>query len=316
MADCLAYTAPGPSATGPSASVYRPLYLVDASVYIFRAWFAVPDAVRDEHGACANAVYGFGAFLCDLIEYEGASHVVCGFDESLTRSFRHGLYPAYKANRPPPPPDLERQFAVCRALAEALGVVTLASPEYEADDLIGSAARHWRAAGYDMVYVTADKDYAQLLETGDWWWDAARDRWLDPAGATEVLGVAPAQVADLLALAGDSVDNIPGVPGIGRKTAAALLAAFGSLDALYEDTAAVSASGIRGARRIRGLLETHREQAFLSRELSVIRTDVPIDHDHRAAGWRGTDPDALARLALPGQLRNRARRLPCEGATQ
>ncbi|MQM37154.1 DNA polymerase I [wastewater metagenome] len=294
--------------------MYRPLYLIDASLYIFRAWFAVPEAVRDDSGACANAVHGFGSFLCDLIEYEGPSHVVCAFDESLTTSFRNELYPDYKANRPPPPPELERQFDVCRELAEALGVATLASPRYEADDLVGSAARHWREAGYHMVFVTADKDYAQLLEPGDWWWDAARDRWLDPAGVEETLGVPPGRVADLLALAGDAVDNIPGVPGIGTKTAAALLARAGSLDDLYADLDQVAASGVRGARRVRGLLETHREQAFLSRRLTRIRCDLPIAHAHEQAGWSGADPSALDAMALPVQLRNRTRRLPVADA--
>ncbi|WP_440997609.1 5'-3' exonuclease [Arhodomonas sp. SL1] len=294
--------------------MYRPLYLVDASLYIFRAWFAVPEQVRDEAGACANAVHGFGSFLCDLIEYEGPTHVVCAFDESLTTSFRHELYPDYKANRPPPPPELERQFGVCRSLAEALGVATLASPRYEADDLVGSAARHWREAGHHMVYVTADKDYAQLLETGDWWWDAARDRWLDPAGVEASLGVRPDQVADLLALAGDAVDNIPGVPGIGAKTAAALLRHGDSLDGLYADLGGVGRWGIRGAARVRRLLEAHREAAFLSRELTRIRRDLPIRHAHEVAGWRGVDADALERLALPVQLRNRIRRLPLADA--
>lgn len=286
------------------------LYLVDASVYVFRAWFSIPEGVTDESGRPANAVFGFGSFLCDLIEREGAAHIVCAFDQSLTSSFRSDLYPAYKANRPLPPPDLKRQFEVCRNLTRGLGVPALASERYEADDLIGSCAEHARAHGYSMVYVTADKDYAQLLEANDHWWDVARGRWLDAHGATRKLGVRPDQVVDFLALAGDAVDNIPGVPGIGNKTAAALLGALDSLEAIYRDLGAVEALGIRGASRVMRLLQGHRDQAFLSRELSRIRRDVPLSVAVEDFAWSGTNAGVMAGLDLPVQLRSRCRRLP------
>jgi len=289
--------------------VSRQLYLIDASVYVFRAWFSIPDTVVDGGGHPANAVFGFGTFLCDLIEGRAPSHVLCAFDESLRSSFRNELYPAYKANRPPPPPDLERQFGVCRELASALGMPALGSIRYEADDLIGSAAQRFRGEGFSMVYVTADKDYVQLMEAGDAWWDVARDRWLDVDGAAEKVGVRPEQVADFLALAGDSVDNIPGVPGVGPKSAGALLGALDTLEGLYDQLEAVLDVGMRGAARIHRLLAAHREQAFLSRELSRIRRDAPLDCETGDLAWGGIDVGRLEMLDLPQQLRSRCRRL-------
>lgn len=287
----------------------RQLYLIDASVYVFRAWFSIPDTVIDDDGRPANAVFGFGTFLCDVIERQAPSHLLCAFDESLQSSFRNELYPAYKANRPLPPRDLERQFRICRELAAAMGMPALGSRRFEADDLVGSAAERFRDDGYRMVYVTADKDYVQLMEPGDYWWDAARDRWLDVAAATRKLGVRPDQLADFLALAGDSIDNIPGVPGVGPKSASELLAALDTLEGLYARLEAVLGLTLRGATRIHRLLDEHREQAFLSRELSRIRRDAPLECRADDLAWRGVDGARLAALPLPTQLRSRCRRL-------
>lgn len=285
------------------------VFLLDASVYIFRAWFSVSEGVSDDEGLPANAVFGYGAFLCDLLERQRPDYIVAAFDESLTSSFRNDIYPDYKANRPPPPDDLRRQFQVCQRFTAALGVPVLASARYEADDLIGSFARRVRRDGVQMVYTTADKDLAQLMEGRDSWWDAGRDRWLDVAGVRRTLGVAPGQIADLLGLAGDSVDNIPGVPGIGRKTAAALLQALHSLDGVYADLDAVTRIGLRGAARVRRLLDQHREQAYLSRDLSRIHCQAPLEVDLDDARWRGWDGATLDETPLPRQLRNRALRL-------
>ncbi|MBA1148098.1 flap endonuclease [Ectothiorhodospiraceae bacterium WFHF3C12] len=294
---------------GGETIVAERVFLLDASVYVFRAWFSVSDGVSDDEGLPANAVFGYGAFLCDLLERQRPDYIVAAFDESLTSSFRNDIYPDYKANRPPPPDDLRRQFQVCQRFTEALGVPVLASERYEADDLIGSFARRVRGDAVSMVYTTADKDLAQLMEGTDSWWDAARDRWLDAEGVRANLGVAPHQIADLLGLAGDSVDNIPGVPGIGRKTAAALLAALESLDGVYADLDAVTRLGLRGAKRVRGLLETHREQAYLSRELTRIHCEVPLNVSLDDARWQGWDGGTLDDTPLPRQLRNRALRL-------
>ena len=226
------------------------LYLVDASLYVFRAWHSMPaDAFRDADGWPTNAVHGFARFLLELLERERPRHIAVAFDEALDACFRNALYPAYKANRDPAPEELRRQFAHCKALCLALGLVVLAHAEYEADDLIGSAARAGRAHGHRAVIVSADKDLSQLLAVDDEQWDFARGLRWGLAGVRARHGVDAHQIADYLALAGDPVDNIPGVPGIGKKTAAVLLAHFGSLDALLERVDEASAGYTLAGRR-------------------------------------------------------------------
>jgi DNA polymerase-1 len=251
-----------------------PVYLVDASVYIFRSWFSMPDAFVNGAGQPTNAVYGFSGFLCSLLEQTAAEHVAVAFDESLTTSYRSEIYPEYKANRDPAPEELKRQFGWARAVAEAMGLRCYADGRYEADDLIGTLAVYWRARGHPICIVTADKDLAQLIEEADHWWDFSRNQKLNAAQLTEKFGVSPGQMADYLALTGDSVDNIPGVPGIGPKSAAALLGHFGDLDSLYERIDEVPALPIRGAKSLHKRLLEHRAAAELARKLTVIETAV------------------------------------------
>ena len=251
-----------------------PVYLVDASVYLFRAWFSMPDDFINASGQPTNAVYGFSGFLCSLLEQTAADHVAIAFDESLSTSYRNEIYAEYKANRDPAPEELKRQFGWARAVAEAMGLSCYADERYEADDLIGTLATYWRDRGHPICIVTADKDLAQLIGEADHWWDFSRNQKLNARQLTEKFGVAPGQMADYLALTGDAVDNIPGVPGIGPKTAAALLAHFGDLDRLYERLDDVPGLPIRGARSIHRRLADHREAAELARRLTLIETAV------------------------------------------
>lgn len=251
-----------------------PVYLVDASVYIFRAWFSLPDAFVNEAGEPTNAVYGFSSFLCSLLEQTAAEHVAVAFDESLTTSYRNEIYPDYKANREPAPVELKRQFAWARAVAEAMGLQCFGDDRYEADDLIGTLAVYWRARGHPICVVTADKDLAQLVGEADHWWDFSRNQKLNAAQLTEKFGVMPAQLADYLALTGDAVDNIKGVPGVGPKSAAALLGHFGDLDKLYARLEEVPSLSIRGASSLHKRLAEHREAAELARRLTIIETAV------------------------------------------
>ncbi|MEN1930094.1 5'-3' exonuclease H3TH domain-containing protein [Luteimonas sp. MJ250] len=254
-----------------------PLYLVDASLYVFRAWHSMPaDGFHDADGWPTNAVHGFARFLLDLLERERPRHIAIAFDEALDSCFRNALYPAYKANRAPAPAELKRQFAYCKSLCAALGLSILAHREYEADDLIGSALVLARGEGYRGVIVSADKDLSQLLEDGDEQWDYARDQRWGAAGVKARQGVHAHQVADFLALCGDAVDNIPGVPGIGGKTAAVLLAHFGSLDILLERIDEVAFLRLRGAAQVAARLREHRGQALLCRQLSTISCDAPL----------------------------------------
>lgn len=251
-----------------------PVYLVDASVYIFRAWFSMPDAFVNAAGEPTNAVYGFSGFLCSLLEQTGAEHVAVAFDESLTTSYRNEIYPDYKANREPAPAELKRQFAWARAVAEAMGLQCFGDDRYEADDLIGTLAEYWRARGHPICVVTADKDLAQLVGDTDHWWDFSRNQKLNATQLTAKFGVTPGQIADYLALTGDAVDNIPGVPGIGPKSAAALLGHFGDLDSLYARLEEVPSLAIRGANSLHRRLSEHREAAELARKLTIIETAV------------------------------------------
>jgi DNA polymerase-1 len=251
-----------------------PVYLVDASVYIFRAWFSMPDEFVNRAGEPTNAVYGFSGFLCSLLEQTAAEHVAIAFDGSLTTSYRNEIYPEYKANRDPAPEELKRQFGWARAVAEAMGLACYGDDRYEADDLIGTLAVYWRRRGHPVCIVTSDKDLAQLIGDGDHWWDFSRNQRLNAAQLTEKFGVTPGQMADYLALTGDPVDNIPGIPGIGPKTAAALLGCFGDIDTLYRRLDEVAGLPIRGAKSLPKKLTDHREVAELARRLTVIETAV------------------------------------------
>lgn len=264
--------------TGATGAPAPPLYLVDASLYVFRAWHSMPaDGFRDADGWPTNAVHGFARFLLDLLERERPRHIAIAFDEALDSCFRNALYPAYKANRDPAPTELKRQFAYCSALCQALGLPVLAHREYEADDLIGTALAAARRDGFRGVIVSADKDLSQLLAGGDEQWDFARGQRWGAAGVRARHGVHAHQVADYLALCGDAVDNIPGVPGIGCKTAAVLLGHFGSLDALLERIDEVAFLRLRGAATVAARLREHREQALLWRRLSTIACDAPLE---------------------------------------
>ena len=262
---------------GVSAPAAHPsAHLVDGSLYVFRAWHSMPDEFHDADGHPVNAVHGYTRFLCELLEKTRPERVAVAFDASLTSSFRNAIYPPYKANRELPPPDLEHQFVLCREVTAALGVTVMIDHSFEADDLIGSALWHLRSHGVPSVIVSADKDFGQLLGEHDQQWDFARNLRWGPDGVHEKLGVHPHQVADYLALCGDAVDNIPGVPGVGAKTAAALLAHFGSLDALLERVDEVPFLRLRGAAACAARLREHGEMARLYRRLTRIALDAPV----------------------------------------
>jgi 5'-3' exonuclease len=236
----------------------------------------MPPEFFDADGAPVNAVHGFTRFLCDFLERAQPTHVVVAFDESLTSSFRNAIYPAYKANRELPPEELKVQFDYCKRVAAALGLCVLSDTQYEADDLIGSALTVARAHGMRGVIVSADKDFGQLVDAHVEQWDFSKDQRWDAHGVKQRLGVRPEQVVDYLALTGDAIDNIPGVPGVGPKTAAQLLANFDTLDALYARIEEVPYLRLRGAAQTCLRLKENRAQAMLSRTLASIVRDAPV----------------------------------------
>ncbi len=266
-----------PMAEAGIPTAAAPLYLVDASLYVFRAWHSMPDEFHDAEGWPTNAVHGFARFLLELLEKERPQHIAIAFDEALDSCFRNRIYPAYKANRDPAPEELRRQFTHCKALCAAMGLNVLAHSEYEADDLIGSALHAARPRGFRGVIVSADKDLSQLLHGDDEQWDFARGQRWRSAGVKARHGVEARQIADYLALCGDSVDNIPGVTGIGPKSAAILLSHFGDMDTLLSRVDEVAFLRLRGAAQLAARLREQREHALLWRQLTTIALDAPVD---------------------------------------
>lgn len=262
------------------------VHLIDASPYIFRAWFSLPE-MEDPSGRPVSAVRGFADFLVRYLLEHGPTHVASTHDESLTTSFRNDLYPDYKAQRDLPPPELEAQLKGCQEIARGLGIPTFADARYEADDLIATLLQPLVAAGQHGVVVTSDKDLAQLVGPTVEMFDYARDLRYGPEEVVEKFGVTPEQIPDFLGLAGDAVDNIPGVRGVGAKTASALLGHFADLDELYGALDRVAEVPIRGARTLGAKLEASREEAFLSRELATVAVDAPAEATLDELAWTG-----------------------------
>ncbi len=292
------------------------IYLIDASVYVFQAYQSRPVNVLDQDGNPAHAVYGFARFLCDLLERVRPTYIAVAFDQTRGGSFRNRIYPPYKAHRERPPADLALQFERCFEFCDHIGVTAVGSPEYEADDIIGSVSCLMRREGIRSTLVTRDKDLAQLVREGDVLWDYS---FRDPLGYPHIerrFGAAPERYADYLALTGDTVDNIPGVPGIGPKTASSLMRAFASLEEMYGDLDRVSNLSFRGAAAIGSLLREHRETAFLARQLTLIACDMPLQlQTHhlrrklpdlsavsRFCGQHSFDPLLLRRIERLAQL--------------
>jgi 5'-3' exonuclease len=265
------------------------VYLIDASVYVFRAYYSLPPDMRDADGNPVHALYGFTRFLADLIERAKPEYLAVAFDASLSSSYRNRIFPAYKANREPAPPDLMLQFERCREVCTHLGLAWFDSPEYEADDIIGTLAARMRAHGLRTTLVTRDKDLAQLVTPGDVYWDYAGDIRYHHGEIAGRFGVPPERYADYLALTGDAVDNIPGVPGVGPKTAMALMQHFENLEALYCGLDAVADLPLRGAKQLGAKLAQHREAAFLARELTRICCEMPIEATRESLRRRSPD---------------------------
>ncbi len=255
------------------------VYHIDASYFIFRANYSMPPDMVDGEGNATHALYGFARFISDFMEQVRPERLGIAFDQSLRSeaSVRSAIFPAYKANRESAPADLERQFPLCREFCRHMGLAEFASDEYEADDIIGTLATRSRAAGLRNVLVTRDKDLSQLIRDGDVYWDYSGNVCYQYHEIGERFGAIPELIADFLALTGDTVDNIPGVPGIGKKTAAVLLSNFASLDELYANLERVPKLKLRGAASVAARLLANKEGAYLARRLTGIVCDIPLE---------------------------------------
>jgi DNA polymerase-1 len=262
------------------------LYLIDGSSQMYRAYHAPVRTMeggllRNAQGTPTNAVYIFVTMLRKLLNDHKPEHIAASFDLP-GRTFRDDLVADYKANRAPMPDELAQQIPMVHAACEALGVPILTSERYEADDVIGTLTMKAAAAGFEVAIVTGDKDFYQLVREGIRVFNP-RDEgtWYDVAGVKEKFGVAPDRVVDALALMGDTIDNIKGVPGIGEKGARELIEMYGSLENLL-----AHAAEVKNKRYREGLL-ANLDNARQSRELARIRTDVPVDFDPDALRYRG-----------------------------
>src|SRR5215210_6526574 len=270
-----------PDASTPAAQPH--LYLVDGSSYIFRAYHRLPP-LTNRHGQPAGAVYGYTTMLWklagDLNKADGPTHMAVILDAS-EQTFRNDMYAQYKAHRPPPPEDLVPQFPLIRTATKAFSIPCIETEGLEADDIIACYAKAALAAGWSTTIVSSDKDLMQLIEPGVDMLDTMNDRRIDADYVIEKFGVPPEKLGDVLALMGDSVDNVPGVPGIGPKTASQLIQQFGDLESVLGSTDQISKPKLK-----QSLIE-HADNARLSRELVRLVCDAAL-------------PEPLEDLALKG----------------
>jgi DNA polymerase-1 len=281
------------------------LVLVDGSGFIFRAFHALPPMTRPD-GTPVNAVFGFTNMLARLLKDHVGTHLAVIFDAGRL-TFRNRIYDAYKAQRPPPPPELVPQFALVRDATAAFNVPALELADWEADDLIAAYTRATIDAGGKVTIVSSDKDLMQLIQPGVVMQDPIKQKQIGPDEVREKFGCGPEQMIDLLALMGDSVDNVPGVPGIGPKTACQLLTEYGDLEGVL-----AGAHSMKPSKR-RELLITHAEQARLSRQLVILRDDVPLPEPLAALGVQEPDRAALSTWLHGMGFRSTATRLGLDG---
>ncbi len=273
----------------------RTLYLVDASSYVYRAFFALPP-LTGPSGIPTNAVYGFTTMMLKLLKDAHPALLALVFD-APGETFRDRMYADYKGNRPEMPSDLAAQWPLVQQVATAFRAHLLEIPGVEADDVIGSLARAAATARLDCVIVTSDKDLMQLVGPHVRLWDTMRDRWTDEAVVRQRFGVAPHQLVEIAGLVGDSIDNVPGVRGIGEKTACALIQHFGSIEATLERLEEIPSLSLRGAKKVAQLLRDGAAVARLSRDLTAIRDDLDCGVDPTELHYPGPDAAAMRELA-------------------
>ena len=265
----------------------KPVYVIDAMNYIFRAYHALPDSIASPSGMLTNAVLGYLRTLLRIIKERKPEYMAAAFEGDT--SFRNTIFSEYKANRKVTPDDLEAQFAYCRKITEAIGVACFEMDGYEADDVIGTITTRMLALDHPVVIVTGDKDMSQLVSENVQVYDMAKEMWLDEAGVREKFGVSPCQIPDLLALHGDSIDNIPGVTGVGPKTARQILSVCRGV----EDFEAASQLSFRGRDEVLRRIRENMESVRISRKLATICCDAPIKISSDLLRYRRGDRRAL-----------------------
>ncbi|MUH72763.1 DNA polymerase I [Psychrosphaera haliotis] len=254
------------------SSAYKPLVLVDGSSYLFRAYHSPPH-LTNSRGEATGAIYGVVNMLKSLVKQYSPERMIVIFD-AKGPTFRNEMYSEYKANRPPMPDDLRYQIEPLHKIIKAMGLPLIAIEGVEADDVIGTIADEQSKKGNDVLISTGDKDMAQLVNPHVTLINTMTNTVMDPDGVVGKFGIPPELIIDYLALMGDKVDNIPGVPGVGEKTAVALIQGLGSIKSIYENLDKVAGLGFRGSKTMSKKLEEHKDQLLLSYELATIKLDV------------------------------------------
>ena len=280
----------------------KTLFLIDGSAYIHRAYHAIR-GLSNSKGLPTNAVFGFSRMLVKLMEEQTPEYAAMVFD-AKGPTFRHKIYKEYKANRPPMPEDMSVQIPYIKDITAGFNFSVIEMTGYEADDLIGTLAYIAEEAGFSVIMVTGDKDFLQLVTVNSIIWDPMKDMKIDVDVVRETYGIEPHQMIDVMGLSGDTSDNIPGVPGIGQKTALSLIQNFGSMEQLYEQVDKIT------KKKQHENLVKYKDQAFLSRELVKIDTRVPLQFDLQDFELKGPDNDRLSELFKELEFRQLQQTLP------
>jgi DNA polymerase-1 len=275
------------------------LTLIDGSGFIFRAYHAIPH-LSTTKGVPTNAVYGFTTMLLKALREHAPTHVALVFDAGR-RSFRNDIDPAYKANRPEAPDDLVRQFPLVRDVARSLAVPVVEEPGYEADDIIGTLACRARERGWEVVVVTGDKDFAQLVDAKVSLYDpmaeaSGRGGWTAAAEVQKKLGVRPDQVVEYMSILGDKIDNVPGIPGVGEVTAAALVRHFGSAEEMLRRPEEIPKAVARGGEKLRDKIVANAERIRTNRRLVSLKCDLELPFSPESFGRRPADDPRVRAL--------------------
>ena len=271
-----------------------PVFIIDAMNYIFRAFYAVPADITAPSGMPKNAILGYTRTLLRLLKEHQPEFVVAAF-ESKT-SFRSAMFPEYNATRSVTPEGLAPQINYCRKITEAIGIPTYDADSFEADDIIGTIAMKMWSRGYTAAIVTGDKDMSQLVREGVQIFDLANSVWLDEAGVQGRFGVRPHQIPDLLALNGDAVDNIPGVPGVGPKTAVQILGVCSGIEDFARNGQQLQSLQFRSRDRVLRHIRDNIESVRMSRKLATLRCDAPLDINPDTVRYRRGDRSRLSPL--------------------
>lgn len=266
----------------------KTIYLIDGTAYIHRAYHAIR-GLTNSSGLSTNAAFGFTRMLLKLLSERSPEYIGMFFD-AKGPTFRHEMFAAYKANRPPMPEDMAVQLPYIKEIVRAMRITLFEMPGYEADDVIGTIAKAAEAAGFWVVMVTGDKDFMQLVTEKISIWDPMKEKSIDHASVRNTFGLDPVQLIDVMGLSGDTSDNVPGVPGIGEKTALSLIQTFGGMERLYASLDTLTSKSRREK------LSGFKDQAFLSKKLVTINCQVPVLFEKEAFCRREPDAEKLQEL--------------------